>query len=65
MRLSDNNFKELINYRILFQDQFFWESRKEYRKIIEDFLKSKVDSMTFFRQIGYLKENDKKNNKYN
>ena len=46
---------ELISYFIMVEDQIFWQSRKEYRQILEFFVSKKITVDQFIRQFSRLR----------
>ena len=46
---------ELISYFIMVEDQIFWESRKEYIRILDSFVSKKITLDQFFMQFCGLR----------
>lgn len=58
IKFNEKNYNTLSGYRIVFENHIMWESRKEYFKIINNFLNGKIDGKDFRKLFNRLRYNN-------
>jgi len=57
---NKNEYLELLSYRIMIRDQYFYQNHSKYLSIIKDFLERKIDTKTFISTFQDIKIRDEK-----